>query len=109
MKKNNKIFVVISPDPDIREKMIRRLAVSVGLAMTQSDAAKIIRRDIHAVDLDTSYFVLCSNYTFRMSVLTNQRLYEMAARGLAVVLGIKSLPHEFEFICEAYYPSDFNL
>ena len=109
MKKNNKILVAVSPDADTREKMLRRIAVSLGFAMTPSDAAKIIQRDIYSIDIGNSYFILCSNYTFRGSVLTNQRLYEMAARGMAVVLGVKSLPREYEFICQAYYPSDMGL
>jgi hypothetical protein len=38
IKKENKIFVVISPDPVEREQLIARLAVRLGFAKIPSDA-----------------------------------------------------------------------
>lgn len=73
-----------------------------------SDAKKIIRKDIYSVDLATAYFVLCSNYSFRSSIITTQRLYELAARGICVVVGVKSLPREYELISQVFYPDDLR-
>lgn len=70
IKKENKIFVVISPDPVEREQLIARLAVRLGFAKIPSDALKIISKDIYSFDLATAYFVLCSNY--HSGVLSSQ-------------------------------------
>ena len=40
------------------------------------------------------------------SPYTNQRLFEMAARGMAVIVGCRSLPREYEFLCDVYSPDD---
>ena len=77
LKKENKIFVAVCPDVRTRRQMISRLAVRLGFALIPSDAAKLI-----------------------------QRLYEMAARGLCVIVGVRSLPREYEFITQAFYPED---
>ena len=74
-------MVIVAPSADDRELLISRLAVRLGFAKVPSDAKKIIRKDIYSVDLATAYFVLCSNYSFRSSIITTQRLYELAARG----------------------------
>lgn len=108
IKKENKIIVAVAPDAQQREQMIRRIAVELGFALTPSDAAKIIRQDIYSFDLSQAYFVLCNNYTFRSSVITTQRLFELAARGIAVVIGVRTIPRELEFFCKSFYPSDFN-
>ena len=42
-------------------------------------------------------------HNLRDSPITRQRLYELAARGIAVIIGVKHLQAEFEFICEAEY------
>jgi len=107
VKKNNKIFVVVSPDQDERMRMLSRLAVRLGFARIQSDAEKIIRHSIGDFDLATSYFVLCRDYSFRGAVLTNQKLYEMAARGICVAVGVRYVPREYQFLCDSYYPEDF--
>ena len=106
IKKDCKIFVVVSPDPEVRKKMLARLAVKLGFARVPSDAVKIIASDLRTVDLSTAYFVLCTNYNFRGASLTNQRLYEMAARGLCVAVGVRSLPREYEFICQVFFPEE---
>lgn len=106
IKKENKIMVVVSPDPKVREQMIRYLIVRLGFAAIPSDAGKIISQDIYSVDLNTAYFVFCANYSFRASILTSQRLYELAARGIAVVVGVSKLPREYEFICQSFFPPD---
>lgn len=106
IKKDCKIFVVVSPDPEVRKKMLARLAVKLGFARVPSDAVKIIASDLRTVDLSTAYFVLCANYNFRGASLTNQRLYEMAARGLCVAVGVRSLPREYEFICQVFFPEE---
>ena len=98
IKKENKIMVIVAPSADDREL----------LAKVPSDAKKIIRKDIYSVDLATAYFVLCSNYSFRSSIITTQRLYELAARGICVVVGVKSLPREYELISQVFYPDDLR-
>lgn len=108
IKKENKIMVVIAPSSDERELFISRLAVRLGFAKVPSDAKKIIRKDIYSFDLPTAYFILCSNYNFRGSVITTQRLYELAARGICVVVGVKSLPREYELISQVFYPDDLR-
>lgn len=107
LKKEHKILVVVSPEPAERKRLLSRLAVRLGFALIPSDAAKIISNDIYGIDLATAYFVFCSSYNFRGAVLTNQRLYEMAARGLCVAVGVRSIPREYEFICKVFYPEDF--
>lgn len=107
MKKENKIIVVVDPDPDTRRMLIARLSAQLGFAKTTSDAAKIIRSTPYEYDLVTSYFVLAHTYDFRKSNITTQRLYEMAARGMAVIVGANRLPAEFEFCCQVYFKEDF--
>lgn len=107
MKRSNKIMVVISPDHELRERMIKRLLVSVGFACTPSDAGKLIRKSVHDIDLSEVFFVCASLYNFRESPITTQRLYELAARGIAVIVGVRKIPPEFEFFCSTYYPEDF--
>lgn len=108
MVKENKIFVVVASDAKLRRQIISKLAVRLGFAQIPSDAAKLIREDIYDVDLTSTYFVMCNNYNFRDSPSTNHRLYEMAARGLAVVVGVRSLPREYEFIAQIIYPENLR-
>lgn len=108
IKKENKIQVIIASTAEERERLIARLAVRYGFAQIASDAAKIIRRDIYSVDLSTAYFVFCSNYNFRGAVITTQKLYELAARGICVIVGVKSLPREYEIVSQVFYPGDLR-
>ncbi len=108
MKKQNKIIVAIAPDEQTRAAMVKRIAISMGFAQTPGDAAKIIRKSPHDVNLDETYFVLAYNYNLKESPTTTLRLVAMAAKGIAVVVGVKRLPPEMEFLCESYYPSDFT-
>ena len=104
MKKLNKIMVCVSNNDSERRRMIQRLTVDIGLATIPSDAAKLIKTSPHDYDLTRAYIVVAETYNFRESPITTQRLYEMAARGMAVIIGVKQLQKEFEFICEAFYP-----
>jgi len=106
MKKENKIMVVIGPTPEDRLNLVSRLVVKLKFAQIQSDAKKIITSDISSIDISTSYFVFCSNFNFRASPSTTQRLVELAARGIAVVVATKSLQREYEFISQVYYSDD---
>lgn len=108
IKKELKIHVVVSPDPTERKRMLAQLAVRMGFARIPSDAVKLMAPDIYSIDLQLAYFVLCPEYNFRGATLTNQRLYEMAARGIFVGVGVRSIPREYEFICCSYYPEDFR-
>ena len=88
--------------------MLSRLAVRLGFARIPSDAEKIIRQGICDFDLATSYFVFCRDYSFRGAVLTNQKLYEMAARGICVAVGVRHVPREYQFLCESIFPEDLQ-
>jgi hypothetical protein len=41
-------------------------------------------------------------------MITTQRLYELAARGICVIVGVKSLPREYEFVSQTFYPGDLR-
>ena len=101
--KQNKIIVAVHSDPVQRSAILRRLIVEKGFALTPSDAGKLIQPSIYDINPDEVYFVIADNYKFRESPIMQQRLYELAARGIAVILGTRKLQAEFEFICEAYY------
>lgn len=102
--KANKIMVAVSADKETRTRLLRRMAVDAGFALTPSDAGKLIRPSVHDIDLSRAYFVLADLYSFRESPITTQRLFEMAARGIAVMVGTRRLPPEFEPFCVAFYP-----
>lgn len=106
-QKSNKIYVVEAVDDDLRQRALARLAVEHGFARIPSDAIKIISSSMDDIDLRTAYFVLANHYNFRGAVTTNQRLYELAARGLFVAVGVKKLPREYEFLCEVYHAEDY--
>lgn len=108
MKKTNKIHVAISADNAQRAAMIQKLIIGMGFASIPSDASKIIAPTPYDIDYANTYFVFADLYNFRDSNITTQKLYEMAARGFAVVIGVKKIPPEHEFLCTAYYPSDFT-
>ncbi len=103
MIKNHKIIVAVHPDPAVRRAMVARIAVKLGLATIPSDALKIMKSDIADVNLCEAYFVLLSNYSFRGAIHTNQRLYELAVKGLAVVVACKTIPREYQFITQPIY------
>ncbi|MDR1981348.1 MAG: hypothetical protein LBQ39_07005 [Tannerellaceae bacterium] len=108
MKKNNKIIVAVSPDRALRQSMIRRLAVDMGFAKTPGDAGKIIRQSPYDYDLANCYFLFAETYNLQESILTTGRLYELAATGIAVVVGVRKIPPAMEFICEAFFPHNFT-
>lgn len=101
--KQNKIIVAVNSDQDTRSKIMKRIIVDKGFALTPSDANKLIQPTVNDIDLTKAYFVIADNYNFRDNPITRQRLYELAARGIAVIVGVRQLQQEFEFICEAYY------
>lgn len=101
--KKNKIIVAVHSDQDTRTKILQRLIVERGFALIPSDASKLIQSSVYDVDLSKAYFVIADNFNFRESEITRQRLYELAARGIAVIIGTPKLQAEFEFICEAYF------
>jgi hypothetical protein len=101
--KHNKIIVAVSSDDKKRAEILQRIVVKLGFARTSSDALKIIRADVHDIDLADAYFVIAGNHDLRESPITTQRLFELAARGIAVIIGAKKLPREFEPFCEAHF------
>ena len=108
MKKDNKIIVAISADERAREAMIKRIIIDMGFAQTVTDAGKIIRGTPHDYDLQNSYFVFATSYNLRESPATTHRLTSMATAGIAIVIGVKKLYPEYEWICQPHYPSDFT-
>lgn len=104
--KRNKIIVALCPDDELREKMVRKLAIRLGFARNETDAKRIIKINALDYDLPNTYFVLASNYSLRRSPETTQRLYQMALSGMAVVVGVKRIYPEHEFMCEIYYPDE---
>jgi hypothetical protein len=107
MRKENKIVVVVDPDPEARRQMIARIAIKMGFARTVSDAMKIIQVSPFDYDLSLAYFVLAGTFDFKSSPIVTQKLFEMASKGQAVVVGSKRLPREYEFFCNAYFKEDF--
>lgn len=76
---------------DTKGKDSFRMAVDAGVALTPSDAGKL-SPSVHDIDLSRAYFVLADLYSFRESPITTQRLFELAARGIAVMVGTRRLP-----------------
>ena len=101
--KQNKLIVAVASSPEERSAIIRRILMDLGFAYTPGDASKLIRGSVYDINLRDAYFVCADNFKFSESPITVQRLYEMAARGIAVILGTNRLPARYEFICEAYY------
>lgn len=101
--KPNKIIVAVHPDAQERRKIIQATMVHLGFALMQSDAAKLIKPTVYDFDLQHCYFVCAELHNFRDSPTTTHQLYEMAARGMAVVIGLKRLPREYEIISFPVY------
>lgn len=101
--KQNKLIVAVHPDTNQRIEIMRRLIIKHGFAFTRTDANKLITSGVHAADTIGAYFVIADNFRFHESPLTLSRLYQMAAQGIFVLLGSKTLPRQYEFICEAYF------
>ncbi|MCL2328324.1 MAG: hypothetical protein FWC39_07400 [Bacteroidetes bacterium] len=106
MKKSNKIIVCLSPNESERSTMIAKLLVRLGFARTAGDAKKIIAFSAFDVDLPAAYFVAAQSFNFRSSAHITQRLYEMAVRGNLVIVGVKKMPPEMEFMCEIFTVTD---
>lgn len=102
-------MVCVSPDFRTRERMLCELAVRCGFANILSDARKLIRSSAFDYDLSSAFFVLANSFNFRESPSTTQRLYELSTHGIAIMVGAKAVPREFEFLCDIYYPEHFNL
>lgn len=101
--KQNKIKVAVSTDIKHRSGIIRKLLIEHGFAHTQSDAAKIILPSLDSVTIPNRYFIAVENFKWHQSPLKVQLLYEMAAKGQLVIVGCRSIPKQYEFICEQYY------
>ena len=101
-------MVVVCKDIKERKRIMAQLLVKLGFARIPSDAAKLIQNDIYSVDLPTAYFAFVLDYSMRGTPTTNAKLFEMAARGIAIVVGANTLPREMEFCCEAFYPEHFR-
>lgn len=101
--KQNKIKVAVSSDAKHRATIMRRVLIDLGFARTQGDASKIIQPSVHTINLQHAYFVAADNFKWHESPLKVQLLYEMAARGILVLIGARSIPKQYEFICEPYY------
>ena len=103
-KKSNKIMTCISPVNIQRTKLACELALRFRLSTIRSEARKILKHSVYDIELSEAYYVLVDDFNFRESPSTTQRLYELAARGIAVIVGCRKLPREFEFLCDTYNP-----
>lgn len=106
MPKQNKIIVCISADDQERRRMIQRMAVKLGIALTPGDAGKLVKLYPQDYDLTSAYFVLAERYDLNSSHHTTQQLYRMALAGIAVVIGARRVQTQFEFMCEIYHDGD---
>jgi hypothetical protein len=106
--KQKKIIVAVEPDDQLRRRILQRIIVDCGFAIILSDADKLIKPTVYDMEpLSDSYFIFAHTHNFRQGGShTNQQLYEMAVSGIAVIIGVKKLPPEFEFICQ---PFDRNI
>lgn len=100
--KTLKIIVCVAHEEAERRRMISKLAVDMGLALTASDATKLIRPTPFDYDLGRAYLVLASTFNFKNSPQTTNQLYRLAISGVAVIIGVKKLQPEFEFMCQIY-------
>ncbi len=101
--KQNKIITIVASNPQQRIKLIQRTLVRLNFALTGTDADKLIKPDVYDIDLLSAYYVCADNFNFRESPITTQRLYEMAARGICVIVGVRKLQREYEILAEAIY------
>jgi hypothetical protein len=108
MKKSNKIIACQSAFEEDRLTMIASLLVRAGFARTPGDARKIVAPTPFDIGLPGTFFVAAKTYNLRSSPATTQRLFEMALRGNLVLLGVRKIPHEMEFMCEIYTIEDFR-
>lgn len=102
--KRNKLIVAVSSDSEVRTQIMRRILVDLKFAYTLIDAGKLIRPSVYDFDLDNAYYICADNFKFSDSDMMNCRLYELAARGIAVILGAKRIPARYEFLCDPIYP-----
>lgn len=101
--KPNKVITIVAANPQQRVKLIQRTLVQLSFALSPTDADKLILPSVYDIDLSLAYYVCADNFNFRESPITTQRLYEMAARGMAVIVGVRRLQKEYEFMCQAIY------
>ena len=100
--KTFKIHVCIAQEEAERRRMISRIALDMNLALTPSEAAKLIRPTPFDFDLSNAYIVMAATFNFRQSQHTVHQLYKLAISGIAVVIGVKKLQPEYEFMCQIY-------
>lgn len=103
--KHQKIIVAVEPDDHLRRRILQRLIIDFGFAVIASDADKLIQPTVYDMEpLNSRYFIFAHTHNFRKGGShTNQQLYQMAVSGIAVIVGAKKLPPEFEFICQPFY------
>ena len=99
-------MVCVSSNDQERRRMIQRLAVKLGFALTPGDAGKIIRMYPQDFDLTNAYFVLAERYDLNSTAHTTQQLFRMALSGVAVIIGCRRVQPQFEFMCEIYQEGD---
>lgn len=101
--KLNKIIVILSSDDTERRRMIQQRLVKMGLALTTGDAGKLIKPTVDDFELQECYYVAAQKFNFTASPFNTNQLYRLAASGVAVVVGAKKVPREYEFMCEIFY------
>lgn len=97
-----KIITVVSANDAERRSMLRRAVIACGLAKVPSNAEHLIKESIDEVDYDGAYVVVVDNFRFNQEYHI-RRLYELAAKGLAVIVGTKAVPARYEWITQTLY------
>lgn len=106
MPKQNKIIACVCTDDTDRRRMMQRLIINRGFALTPGDANKLIKTTSDDVDLNEAYFVFVSHFNFNTSPFTTHKLYRLAVMGILVIVGVKRLQPQAELMCEVYNQGD---
>ncbi len=108
MIREKTIFCCVSGDLKIRRKMIARLAVDMKLAVIPSDAMKLIQGDVFSIDLMNDYLILCDTVDLNENTWILKTLFRRAVMGAPVVIGVKKVTKQMEYMCSIHYPEDLE-
>ena len=104
--KRNKLIICVGTDDQERRRLIQRVAIKLGFALTPGDANKLIQNSPRDFDLSEAYFVIAHTYNLNESPHTTHQLYRLAVQGVAVIIGVKKLQPQYEQMCEVYNQGD---
>ncbi len=102
------VFCCVSPDLNVRRRMIANLAVRMKLATIMSDAMKLISDDIYSFDLMADYIILCDTVDFAENTKIAPTLLRRALMGAPVVVGVKKITKNLDSFCRFIYPEELR-